>query len=148
MRLIPGRLSREPDILFVTRENRARLTPQRLEGPADLAVEIISEESTTRDRVQKFAEYQQAGVREYWLIDPRPGQQQVTLYHLTDAGTYAAIASDEQGRCHSTVLPGFWLRPAWLWQEPLPNPLLTLLSSRMLPPEALQALRDAMGGDT
>jgi Uma2 family endonuclease len=138
MRLIPGKLSREPDILFVAREHAHRLTEQRLEGPADLVVEVVSETSATRDRVTKFGEYAQAGVREYWLIDPRPEQQQATLFARTPEGTYTPLAPDAQGRVHSEVLPGFWLRPAWLWQEPLPDPLPLFFEMRGLPPDVLQ----------
>jgi Uma2 family endonuclease len=145
MRLIPDKISREPDILFIARENRERLTPERLEGAADLVVEIISNESAFRDRRVKYKEYEQAGVGEYWLIDPRPGRQQIELYRRTLAGSYTPIQPDEQGRYHSAVLPGFWLRPAWLWQEPLPNPLLTLLQMQVLPPEVMQTIHNAIG---
>jgi Uma2 family endonuclease len=144
MRLIPGKLSREPDILFVARDSLPRLTGQRLEGPADLVVEVVSEESATRDRRDKFQEYAQAGVREYWLIDPRPEQQQATLYQRSENGTYATIAPDGEGRLHSAVLPGLWLLPAWLWQEPLPDPLPLFLEIRGLSPEAVAALRAAL----
>jgi Uma2 family endonuclease len=141
MRLIPGQLSREPDILFVAAANRARLTAARLEGPADLVVEVVSESSASRDRVTKFREYAQAGISEYWLIDPRPDQHDVVCYQLDTAGQYQASAPDSAGRLHSRVLPGFWLRPAWLWQEPLPAPLTALLELRGLPPDALHTLR-------
>jgi Uma2 family endonuclease len=144
MRLIPGQLSREPDILFVARDSLPRLTGQRLEGPADLVVEVVSEESATRDRRDKFQEYAQAGVREYWLIDPRPAQQQATIYQRGEDGTYAATEPDAEGRLHSAVLRGLWLRPAWLWQEPLPDPLPLFLELRGLGPEAVAALRAAL----
>jgi Uma2 family endonuclease len=144
MRLIPGQLSREPDILFVARDSLPRLTGQRLEGPADLVVEVVSEESATRDRRDKFEEYAQAGVREYWLIDPRPAQQQATIYQRGEDGTYAATEPDGEGRLHSAVLRGLWLLPAWLWQEPLPDPLPLFLELRGLEPEAVAALRAAL----
>jgi len=37
------------------------------DGPADLAIEIVSEESRLRDRGEKFAEYEVGGVKEYWI---------------------------------------------------------------------------------
>src|SRR5262249_3278327 len=64
---LPGR---EPDLLFVTQARHDRLRKSNVNGPADLVVEIVSDDSRTRDRVEKFAEYEQGGVREYWLIDP------------------------------------------------------------------------------
>ena len=126
MRLRGGRSSRAPDLPFVDREHDDRLTGKRLIGPADLVVELISDSSTTRDRVEKLAEYAAEGVPEYWLIDPRPGRVQADFFRLTNQGTCATAALDADGRYHSSTLPGFWLNPAWLRQDPLPNPLLLL----------------------
>src|SRR3954449_11367652 len=53
MRAIPGGPAREPDIIFVTKEHLDRLTARRLVGPADLAIEVISDESAARDRSDK-----------------------------------------------------------------------------------------------
>lgn len=139
MQLFPGRSSREPDLLFVAREHRERLTPARLDGPADLVIELISDSSAVRDREEKFQEYQAAGVREYWLFDPRPGREQADFYRLTARGLYEAVLPDAQGRYHAATLPGFWLRLDWLWQRPLPD-ALTLLAA--IAPQALHtALR-------
>lgn len=130
MVLQPGKLSREPDLLFVAREHADRITAARLIGPADLVIEIISDSSVTRDRETKFAEYQAAGIPEYWLFDPRPGHEWLRPYALASDGAYQPIAPDSAGRYHSTVIPGFWLDPAWLWQDPLPD-TLTLLKRIM-----------------
>ena len=120
MRIVPGRSSREPDLLFVARDHRDRIADKRVEGPADLVVELISDDSVTRDRVDKSREYEAAGIPEYWLLDPRPRQQRADFYQLTGAGTYRPVSPDADGRYHSVVVPGFWLRPDWLWQDPLP----------------------------
>jgi Uma2 family endonuclease len=93
-----------------------------LVGPADLAVELISDDSVTRDRRDKFAEYAAAGIPEYWLLDPRPDHHRADFYALGPDRTYEAIPLDAEGRFASRVLPGFWLDPAWLWQDPLPKP--------------------------
>ena len=126
MRLWPGRSSREPDILFVAREHQDRLTTERLEGAADLVVELVSDSSVGRDRADKFYEYQEAGIPEYWIVDPRPGKQRVDLFRLTSQGTYQAVLPDASGHYHAGVLPGFWFDPDWLWQEPLPDPVTLL----------------------
>lgn len=126
MRAIPGGPVREPDLLFVAREHLDRVTANGLTGPADLIVEIISPESVRRDRADKFYEYEEAGVPEYWLLDPRAGKERSEFYQLNERGQYMPVLPDAAGRYHSAVLPGFWLDPAWLWQEPLPNPLALL----------------------
>ena len=115
---------REPDILFVTKERMQLIQPTFLDGPADLIVEIVSPESIGRDRGDKFVEYEAAGIREYWLIDPL--RQQVEFYQLDDKGLYRAAALDADGIYRSSVLAGFWLRAPWLWQHPLP-PVLSVL---------------------
>jgi Uma2 family endonuclease len=121
MRLVDQRASRVPDIEVILNRNRARITPDRLEGPADLVVELISDDTVDRDRREKRVEYAAAGIPEYWLFDPRPRQHRATFLILDAGKSYQEAPLDEQGRFHSTVLPGFWLDPAWLWQEPLPN---------------------------
>ena len=115
---------REPDLLFVRRNRLDLLTRNYLDGPADLAVEIVSPESKRRDRKEKFAEYARAGVPEYWLIDP--DHQSAEFYHLSGNGKYLRAALDAEGRYHSQVVAGFWLKVDWLWQTPLP-PLLVVL---------------------
>ena len=140
MRARPDGPAREPDLLFVAREHLDRLTPARLAGPADLVIEIVSDSSAARDRVDKFYEYQEAGVREYWIFDPRPGKERVDFYHLTAQGKYQAVLPDADGRYHATVLPGFWLHPDWLWQDPLPNAMATLAA---IAPQALRITRSA-----
>jgi Uma2 family endonuclease len=142
MRTRPDGPARETDILFVAREHVGRLTSQRLAGPADLVVEIVSDESATRDRREKFLEYAAAGVPEYWWIDPRARQHRLEPFTLNSAGNYEPILPDAQGRYHSRVLPGFWLDPIWLWQDPLPEPLTLLLT---IAPTAVQALLHEMG---
>ncbi|HXG66626.1 MAG TPA: Uma2 family endonuclease [Blastocatellia bacterium] len=118
---LPGRA---PDILFVARENLSRLKDTYLDGPADLVVEVISPESRARDRGEKFYEYEQGGVREYWLLDPF--RKQAEFYLLGEDGIYRLAPVGEDGVFRSRVLEGLWLRVNWLWQEPLP-PLMDIL---------------------
>lgn len=140
MRARPDGPAREPDILFVAREHRGRLGARRLVGPADLIVELISPESVRRDRIEKLHEYAAAGVPEYWLVDSRPSAAPPQFYRLTPVGEYELIDPDTVGRIHSTVLPGFWLDPAWLARDPLPDPLSLM---RRIAPEALRAALEA-----
>jgi Uma2 family endonuclease len=70
MKLSASRSGREPDVLFITQAHLDRLKGTYLDGPADLAVEVVSPESRLRDRGEKLAEYEMGGVWEYWIIDP------------------------------------------------------------------------------
>ena len=118
---LPGR---EPDIIFIAHEHLDRLKNTYLDGPADLVVEIISRDSRSRDRGEKFYEYEQGGVREYWLLDPL--RRQAEFYQRGPDGIFRLVPAGADGIYHSAVLEGLWLWVEWLWQEPLP-PLLTVL---------------------
>ncbi len=119
MRLLEQKRGREPDLLFVSRERKHLIKPTYLDGPADLAVEIVSPESVERDREEKFAEYEAADVREYWLIDP--DREAAEFYELDENGSYRAAVIEPEGIYRSQVVPGFFVRIAWLWQTPSPT---------------------------
>ena len=135
--------SREPDILFITQEQMGQLSQQRFDGAPALVVEIISPGSVVADRQHKFAEYEQAGVREYWLIDSRPYQEQAEFFLLDEAGQYQSVPLDEEGRFKSTVLPHFWLNVQWLKQTKLPNPQRKAAEILRHVPTLSEALRQA-----
>jgi Uma2 family endonuclease len=124
---LPGRA---PDVLFVATENLARIKQHFLEGPADLVVEVISPESRGRDRGEKFYEYEQGGVKEYWLLDPE--RRRAEFYRLGSDGYYQLVALGPEGRFESTVLPGLWLKVSWLWQRPPPTLTSVLKEWRVL----------------
>ncbi len=61
---------RRPDLLFFTNDRTHFIGKKAMEGPPDLAVEIISPSSVTTDRKQKFEQYARGGVTYYWIVDP------------------------------------------------------------------------------
>ena len=129
MKLGPDASGREPDLLFVSAAHLDRLRETYLDGPADLAVEVVSEESIGRDRGEKFVEYEGAGIREYWLVDPL--RQQAEFYRMGEDGRYHP-AFLEEGIFYSEVVTGFWIRVDWLWQDPLPKILDVLRELHIL----------------
>jgi Uma2 family endonuclease len=64
-------------------------------------------------------EYEAAGVKEYWLVDP--DRQQAEFYRLGENRRYRSVSADERGIFTSEVLPGFRLKVDWLWEETLPS---------------------------
>jgi Uma2 family endonuclease len=118
--------ARSPDIIFVAKENLHKITTNYLDGAPDIAVEIISPDSRSRDRGEKFYEYEQAGVREYWLIDP--DRKQAEFYRRGEDGIFRLAFVGREGVFRSDVLKGFWLKVEWLWQEPLPS-LMSVLKA-------------------
>jgi len=113
----------EPDILFVRKARLHLVRRGHIAGPADLAVEIVSPDSVQRDYLTKRQQYEQAGIEEYWIIDEM--MKKVVLLRLGPNGKYREVRPSK-GALHSRVLPGFWLRPEWLWQQPRPKKLQIL----------------------
>lgn len=123
MRAVPGKSGRSPDIFVLLNASLPRMGDKFLDGPADLAVEIISDTSIRRDRDDKFREYAEGGVSEYWIIDARPGFERADFFVLAPdpahpgRKAYRPVPIGDDGVYHSTILPGLWLQVAWLWQE-------------------------------
>lgn len=111
------RRRRLPDLFFVAEVKRSKLRRTFFEGAPDLMVELVSSDSVERDYDHKRKEYEAAGVREYWIIDPE--KREWLPLALNKRGRYQRIA-EKEGVVRSRVLDGFWLRTEWLW-EPRPK---------------------------
>ncbi len=92
IRLWPGKI-REPDVVFMLTANNHRKSENLWEG-ADLVIEIISPDDPKHDTVEKKEEYAQAGIPEYWLVNPV--NETVTVFVLVqgsslyqEAGVYS-----------------------------------------------------------
>jgi Uma2 family endonuclease len=135
---------REPYILFITNENLKNLMDNRLDGPADLVVEVIPPESVRRDREEKYKEYREAGICEYWVIDPRPDKQRADFYYLNENGDYELFATEDDEQVYSKVLKGFWLRPTWLWQSDQLDPYAAFYQIRGLSAEKVDQFQELL----
>lgn len=125
MRVTAGGSGREPDLMFVATAHQARVTDAFLDGPADLVVEVVSDGSVSEDRDIKFSEYEQGGVCEYWIIDPRPNRLRADFYVLDADGRYQPVPIPADRIYRAAVIPNFWLKVDWLWDEQM-NPLTAL----------------------
>ncbi|MCX7854478.1 MAG: Uma2 family endonuclease [Anaerolineae bacterium] len=103
VRLWPGKI-REPDILFVAKEHADRIG-ERYFGVPDLVVEVTSSGTWRTDRWEKFREYAEAGVQEYWIVDPDAGS--IEVYRWRE-GAYEMVGKWGCGeRARSVLLHGF-----------------------------------------
>jgi Uma2 family endonuclease len=118
IRLPDQKRRRSPDLFFVSTERLNLVERYQINGPPDLIIEVLSPESQSRDRREKFLEYQAAGVREYWLVDPL--SRTVEIYVMGKSKKYELV-EEIDGAIHSKVLKGFFLKEAWLWQTPRPK---------------------------
>jgi Uma2 family endonuclease len=142
LKITPEGNSREPDLMFISKANLNRLSDKRFSGPPDLIIEIVSNDSVHRDRVDKLDEYEAGSVPEYWIIDNRPGQHRAWFYQLDSAGHYQSIALETDGVYRSKTISGFWLRVEWLWAEK-PN-ILRALAEVIGPERIAQSLQDSL----
>jgi Uma2 family endonuclease len=69
MKSAPDLPARQPDIQVILPDRIHQIKQNEVAGPANLVVEIVSPDSTDRDRGTKFTEYERGGVQEYWILD-------------------------------------------------------------------------------
>ncbi len=102
----PGKY-REPDILLVRDSNDTRRQNAFWLG-ADLVVEIVSPDRPERDIMEKPLDYAEAGIPEYWIVNPL--DETVIVLDLQD-DVYSKQTIFRRGEtATSTVLPGFAVR--------------------------------------
>jgi Uma2 family endonuclease len=128
---------------FVAKANASRLTEKRLNGPADLVIEVVSDDSVERDYDEKFIEYQDCGVQEYWIVDPRPRRNRA-LFYQRGADDLLEAVNPEGGVYRSRATPGLWIKTAWLWA--MPDVQLTLAEIAGFSEATLAELRQKKRG--
>lgn len=113
-RLWPGKI-REPDLMFMSTAHADRIG--KYWGVPDLVVEVISPGTEQTDRETKRDEYAQAGVPEYWIIDPET--KMLDLLRLErEAEAYTATTQlSLNDTLTSPTFPGFTLSLAELFAE-------------------------------
>ena len=102
----PGKF-REPDLLILTCGDDPRRQNDYWRG-ADLVLEIVSPDNPARDLEEKPRDYAEAGIPEYWIVNPL--DETVTVLTLTD-GSYAEYGVFRRGdEARSKLLDGFTVR--------------------------------------
>jgi Uma2 family endonuclease len=106
---------RRPDLLYFSKARTHLVGEKAMEGPPDLAIEVISPSSVEIDREDKFKQYQVAGVMNYWIIDP--AKRTVEAWVL-DRGEYApAGGGAESGVVQLPPFAGLEIRIEQLWRR-------------------------------
>src|SRR6266571_2744160 len=91
---------RDLGLVYVAAGREAIVTERAIEGPPDLAVEILSPWSDRRDRVAKAGLYARYGIRHYWI--PDPVARTLEVYEVKGA-EYRRVAVHEGAACVRTT---------------------------------------------
>lgn len=78
----------QPDLCVICNPNK--LDNQGCDGAPDLIIEILSPGNSKKEMREKYQVYEEAGVREYWLVYPL--DREVRVYVLNEAGKYIGLA--------------------------------------------------------
>ena len=113
VQLWPGKF-REPDILFMRTENDDRRSDRFWEG-ADLVMEVVSPDDPERDKVTKRREYAQAGIPEYWIVDPADSSITVLTLQGQEYALHGEFGSGETAT--SVLLNRFTVELAAVFSE-------------------------------
>lgn len=92
----------QPDLAIVRIDRKAIVSKRGIEGPPDIAVEILSPSNRSNDERVKLAAYARFGIPEYWIVDPELGW--VDQHTLTAAGYGPARRFD---RAATLISPTF-----------------------------------------
>ena len=105
---------REPDLVFMATEHADRLGEQYWRG-ADLVMEIVSPDDPQRDTVTKRREYAQAGIPEYWIVNPAASSITVLTLRGREYALHGEFVSGETAT--SVLLNRFTVDVATVFTE-------------------------------
>ena len=94
----------EPDISVICDPNK--LTDRGCTGAPDWITEIVSSGNSSHDYVRKLNLYMDAGVREYWIVDPI--KKTVFVYHLEET-KFEAAAYTFQDKIKVNIYDDLWI---------------------------------------
>ena len=72
----------QPDVMVIC--DRNKITGPRVVGAPDFIIEVVSESNIYHDVFRKRLKYQNAGVREYWIVFPKEKEVQVFFFEKSD----------------------------------------------------------------
>ena len=107
----------QPDVVYFAPATKAGLDPREyIEFPPDAAFEVLSPSTARNDRGRKRQLMARYRVPEYWILDPIA--KTIELSRLTGTG-YGQPLVISEGRCASSVIPGFEIELADLFADGL-----------------------------
>mgnify|MGYP006289565991 CR=1 FL=1 len=103
----------EPDLIIITPENYQNIKPNHYEGPADIAIEILSKSTKEVDLEKKVPKYLESGVKEVWIIDPE--DRKIFIHFPEKIIEYADPEAEQM--IESNILKELPLEVRWIWNR-------------------------------
>ena len=94
----------EPDISVIC--DRDKLTDKGCTGAPDWIIEIVSPGTSSHDYIRKLNLYADAGVREYWIVNPM--EQTIFVYHL-ETDSFKATPYTFQDKIKVNIYDDLWI---------------------------------------
>lgn len=91
----------QPDLVYLSDQNKKHLTARGIEGPPDIVVEIISPSNSYTDRNQKKDSYLAFKIKEYWIVDP--GNRTIEIYTPEGGGDVPVSFVSTEGEITSSL---------------------------------------------
>lgn len=92
----------QPDLCVIC--DPAKLDERGCAGAPDLIVEILSPGNSIKEMRDKYRVYEEAGVREYWIVNP--AEKVVLVYVLNEKGIYIGLApATEEDTLRAAIFP-------------------------------------------
>jgi Uma2 family endonuclease len=107
----------QPDLIALRSERLDLYQGHIMHGAPDIVVEILSPSTARYDQVEKKRLYENGGVPEYWIVDPK--LQTLTIFRLTDGGYVEN--EPESGLLRSTAVSDFSVDPIALFENITPE---------------------------
>ncbi len=108
----------EPDLCFFKKEVAENFKKDQALFPIPhFIVEILSNSTENRDRGIKYEDYQNHGVEEYWIIDPK--SDTIEQYVLNASGNYSLVQKSGSGEISSIAIDNLVIPIKALFDEQL-----------------------------
>jgi Uma2 family endonuclease len=105
----------QPDILFVRTDRAGIIGELNLRGAPDLAIEILSPGTRSKDLEVKRKIYARFGVQEYWIVDP--DAETIEVLAWTESGYVRAALHGKLDHLSSPLLPDLDLPLSGIFRE-------------------------------
>ncbi|GHV74512.1 hypothetical protein AGMMS49940_18140 [Spirochaetia bacterium] len=101
----------QPDLLVVC--DKTKLSEGSCDGAPDLVIEIVSPSNTVQELLKKFNYYLDAGVREYWVVNP---DTQTVQAHVLENGHFVSTIYKKDSAIPVSILPGLGIDLKSIWE--------------------------------